>query len=317
MQAIRAALPERQLDKLPDLLSAVADVWAENSQRASSNPVRAADGRQALSELTLFLSHTHGDFIAIDDLAVRQAQGSWLLAPLRAARNLLRRNLKRSEDEDVTDLARTPDEARRKERQMWRNNGIEVRSFATRASPGVPTRLRNNNDKIPTFRAWWGLICKPAELSHTDFTYRLAYGACCAGPLAQALRAVATGSEPDRGGVGIPHFGGPPEKLSAWENDAIVNSASMLWPNGPDTRIVQGDHGDIIGHYQRQADPLYATSGTSRGKALARLRRRGRKYGAYDFFRSGSGFVEPTFVAVWENVFSFCMSAQTVISART
>jgi hypothetical protein len=38
--------------------------------------------------------------------------------------------------------------------------------------------------------------------------------------------------------------------IEQWDYYGIVNTASMLWPNGKKTRLVHGDHGDIIGHYK-------------------------------------------------------------------
>ena len=41
----------------------------------------------------------------------------------------------------------------------------------------------------------------------------------------------------------------PPEPIELWDNDGIVNTASMLWPKG-ETVLVPADHLDIVGHYK-------------------------------------------------------------------
>ncbi|WP_309895470.1 hypothetical protein [Archangium sp.] len=79
--------------------------------------------------------------------------------------------------------------------------------------------------------------------------------------------------------------------LESWENDGIVNTASMLWPDGAATRLVKGDHGDIIGHYQK------VETGS----------RSGRRFQAYDLLRSDSGFTDQEFKNVWNDVLEFCV----------
>jgi len=79
------------------------------------------------------------------------------------------------------------------------------------------------------------------------------------------------------------------QPLEIWDNDGIVNTAAMLWPDGLDTRLVRADHGDIIGHYRL----VQAIGGA-------------REYHTYDLLRSDSGFTDAQFSAVWQDVFSFC-----------
>jgi hypothetical protein len=82
------------------------------------------------------------------------------------------------------------------------------------------------------------------------------------------------------------------EQLHPWENDGIVNTASMVWPGAGDTILVPADHMDVVGHYRRAA-----AAGPSR-----------RAYHTYDLLASRSGFGEETFRDVWQDVFGFCCS---------
>jgi hypothetical protein len=81
--------------------------------------------------------------------------------------------------------------------------------------------------------------------------------------------------------------------IAVWDNDGIVNSASMLWPNGRETLLVNADHMDIVGHFR----PVRAEHGVA-----------GRKYQSYDLLKSGSGFDPNKFAQVWNGVFDFCVS---------
>jgi hypothetical protein len=116
-----------------------------------------------------------------------------------------------------------------------------------------------------------------------DAPFRLAYMACATGPF-RAVEREAT------------HFFSKEKvRVEPWHNDGIVNTASMLWPHGEATLLVDADHGDLIGHFEQ---------GLAQG-AQAELRTRVR----YDIFRSGAGFDRAQFEAVWSDILSFCASA--------
>ena len=86
------------------------------------------------------------------------------------------------------------------------------------------------------------------------------------------------------------HLNGPPQAaIALWDNDGIVNTASMLWPRG-DNVLVHADHMDIVGQYR----PVKATPGE------------GRTYQAYDLQKSDSGFGDDSFTQVWKEIFDFC-----------
>lgn len=76
-------------------------------------------------------------------------------------------------------------------------------------------------------------------------------------------------------------------------SDGIVNTASMFWKHGGDTKLVLADHGDIIGHFRRDPKTFKRNGG-------------GRRFTSYDFFESGSSFDEHTFKAIWREIFTFC-----------
>ncbi|HEY3356058.1 MAG TPA: hypothetical protein VGQ83_22585, partial [Polyangia bacterium] len=121
-----------------------------------------------------------------------------------------------------------------------------------------------------------------------DLPFRVCYHACAHGPFGASQPAPAGARDFATDDV-VP--------VSPWENDGIVNTASMLWPGGETTRLVAGDHGDIIGHFT-----LVPPREGARSLAPAP----GRQHASYDLLRSGSGFSAATFEAVWHEVFGFC-----------
>jgi triacylglycerol lipase len=123
---------------------------------------------------------------------------------------------------------------------------------------------------------------------HSDSIYRVAYAACASGPLAaKELPATA-----------VRWFGSSNTHTpEPWENDGIVNTASMLWPPedaSHETFLLSADHADIIGHYERM--PVTPPAGA-------------RRHDAYDLLRSSSGFEEDDqFEAVWRDVLDFAIT---------
>jgi triacylglycerol lipase len=86
-----------------------------------------------------------------------------------------------------------------------------------------------------------------------------------------------------------------PREIALWENDGIVNTASMMWPDQEETLLVDGDHMDIVGHYKR----------------VAAVKGSGREFQAYDLLKSDSGFTSATLDAVWNAIFDFCVPVKT------
>lgn len=246
-----------------DLLLAVGDAVGEmdaHAVRRDSN--RTADAHEAASELELFLTHVASDFGAIADLAA--APGASPTSP-----------------------AHFTDAEREDERKMWRRHGIETRSWATvgrRPYDFAPGEVVPAWEPLKPSTAPWERLA-PGVAGRMDAPYLCGYRACAGGPFGRGafegpLSARALGTSDAR-------------SVELWDNDGVVNTASMLWPSGEETQLVDGDHGDVIGHYRlvEAAD----------GPPL-------RRYHTYDLLRSDSGFSEDTFDEVWRGVFTFCAS---------
>jgi len=296
---LRRELPDgltQKIDEgLPDLFSAIADVLGEIAERGNRDPIRAASARESLANLNLWLGQTHGDFLAIDDLCCEQPGGGLLGRALWRAATLVSASAK-SNDEDLTSLARLTPAERAKEQAAWAKNGIEVLSFATRARP--PVAGITDSHRIKSYTNLLKLLGIPG-VGNTDGPFRLVFHACASGPFAKVREKILK-SEPDyrasairfdRQGEGEPV---PAGEIASWHNDGIVNTGSMLWPSGAQTLLVDGDHADIIGHFHQLRPP----------------KKNGpRKYRAYDIFGSDSGFDEALFTRVWERIFDHCLTA--------
>jgi hypothetical protein len=130
---------------------------------------------------------------------------------------------------------------------------------------------------------------------YADKIFRLAYAACSAGPFAESHPGVEW----------LPGFApasGPTAAIEPWHNDSIVNTASMIWPGGQ-TWLVQGDHADIIGHFDHlRADPVKPADPDEPES-------RARQYEAYNLLRSDSQFDKTCFAAIWDRVFAFARGA--------
>jgi triacylglycerol lipase len=249
-------------DRSPQLLAAIRDALFESFPPESTDSPEeryaAALSRGAYNELLSWVEGVKSDFFAIDDLAVHV------------------RDAKRSTP------ARYDERLREKERAAWASYQILTRSYAT-----VGRCPYDRPPRAAPFRAWElpQLLSAlgPDRTANTDWVYRFAYAATAAGSFA-----------PPPGNDTVLDNGAR-RRVEPWENDGIVNTASMLWPDGEATHLVQGDHGDIIGHYDYE--PAVKASETL-------LKRQGHRY---DLLGSDSGFDDAAFHAVWSGVFEFCM----------
>jgi len=307
---LRRKLRELLADTPSDLLWTLEDALNESDERAGDPNQRAAE-REARAELALWLEHMGKDLQVLADLRALPAD------PARS-----------------TSPAHFDADQRRAELEGWRARGIRTRSYVTTVSAkiqrdrlveGILSAVREASGPVNAlFKAlnWlagqWAL--QPAALGAV-----LARGALSASAVPPALLAIhqrpallfevfhAMCSDPQRafpvpGGLAPnvqPLAGGPSLPTSAigvGSNDGVVNTLSMLWPYdaaAPDLhsfRLVEADHGDIIGHYARRARPDHSSSNL------------GRRYDAYDFFPSGSGFDDTRFRAVWRDLFEFASS---------
>jgi triacylglycerol lipase len=250
---------------------AVADVRLELAERGSADPLRAAKGRSAHANVNLWLNHVHNDFLAIEDLSFGE---SGQPSPAHFTAEQQRREL------SGWQASQNP---------SW--PAIAARSYATlgrcpfddawqtQRSESGPGRVANVLEVLrDAFDAG-------KRQGTSDIAYRLGYRICSEGPFV-ARSAVVLRELSSEGNV----------SLEAWQNDGIVNTASMAWPVG-ETVLVHADHGDIIGHY------VLREAGDSE---------RGRKYHTYDILESsssqaGTEFGERQFDAVWHDVFDFAI----------
>ena len=243
-----------------NLLYAIEDALNEAETRTSDNPMKRAMAQEAASELELWLRHIATDFSAIDDLTAKAPKG------------------------DCSSPAHFTPEMRASEKANWKN--ITTQSYATlgrrpfQFEPGRPAPRWDllNPATYPDFT-------KQEEASSgMDISYRTCYRACAGGPF--------TDHDEKKALTPTPFIvASEAQPIELWDNDGIVNTASMLWPNGEETLLVEADHIDILGHYKL---------------VPANREERPRKYDAYDFFKSESGFNDAAFAQVWNHVFDFC-----------
>jgi hypothetical protein len=243
-----------------DLLYAIQDALTEAEACPRTDRMDTALAQEAASELALWLRHIATDFSAINDLSVR--------AP----------------SDDTTSPAHFDAPMRDREKQIWRSAGIRIQSYATLGKR--PFRF-DEDAAAPT----WDLLnpctypeCMKDEMlsAGTDIVYRACYRACAGGPFKDQGPKAHRVPKP----LAAPKAG----KITVWDNDGIVNTASMLWPDSGKILLVHADHMDIVGHYKRVAAPV--------GE--------GREFEAYDLLKSASGFTDGAFATVWDSVFSFC-----------
>jgi hypothetical protein len=244
------------------LVYALQDALREAEADTPRNEMGTAMAQEAASVLQLWLRHITSDFRAIDDLT------SW------------------SPHGDDRSPAHYTAQGRREEEAVWKQHRIGVRSYATRG----PNPFRFTHTPVPVWellKPWTGPECdlERKTSAATDIVYRACYRACAAGPF------------------DFPPCPDPPtathllkglsEPVALWDNDGIVNTASMLWPNGEETLLLDADHMDIVGHYH----DVEARPGSD------------RKFQAYNLLKSGSDVERrnsPAFEKVWEGVFDFC-----------
>jgi hypothetical protein len=249
-------------DFRPQLIAALRDATLDMLPPASTKTpedrYRAAIARAAHGELIGWLDNVETDFFAIDDLAVERPAD----AP--------------------PSPAHYSQADRQRELAAWKAAPVPIGtlSFATVGRRPYDRDPRTSS-KLLLELVQLAAIIEPDSTARTDIVYRFAYATTAAGPFEIVGDATVNDS-------------GTRRVLQAWENDGIANTASMLWPNGPDTRLVHADHGDIIGHYRSSA------------AVKASEQMRGRKNHSYDILGSSSGFeTEADFDRVWHEIFDF------------
>lgn len=241
------------------LLRAVQDALTEADEYyGERSPERMVQCHEAAAALALYLRQIAWDFSAIDDLTSRPGSGE----PTSPAHFSLR-----------TRLA---------ERRMWSDRQIETLSYATIGRRPFRFNLDSPAPAWELTKPWtYPEVMKDAALcAGTDIVYRATYRACAGGPL----------EWPALGGEIHRRLGEwRKQQIALWDNDGIVNTASMLWPDGENV-LVSCDHMDIVGHHRA----------IEAGPGL------GRRYRAYDLLSSGSVFSDRIFERVWKEIFAFC-----------
>ena len=234
-----------------DLLRAVEDVLSESDARlCQGNPTCTAEAHEAASQVALWLLQMASDFRAIDDLSAQAPAGEEPRLP----------------------------------------KGIKVRSYVTigrrpfRFDPGKAAPRWDLSDPC----AYPEVMKDPVLSKGTDVAYRFCYRACAGGPFNRATPSGEKFLSPAQQRQVKRWLG--KDGIQLWDNDGIVNTASMFWPQG-DNFLVPADHLDIVGHYKLAE----AVPGSV------------RKYHSYDSLGSNSEFDENTFSEVWNDIFKFCV----------
>jgi triacylglycerol lipase len=269
-----------RLAQKPDLVLAARDALDE-TRAARDNAILRANAEEAASQLRLWLQHAVDDFGAIEDLAAFTDPPHNSTSPAHYSENV-----------------------RRQERQLWAAHGIETMSIATVARRAFRFDPGERVDRFDLLDAGtWPTNELVDGAGQMDVSYLFAYRACAGGPFDYPPFASATNGSLaqldttmlDPTHLGLPRQWADTGRLEIWDNDAIVNTASMLWPNEKETRLVAADHLDIVGHFTlRKTTPSPSPSG--------------RRYASYDALGSHSEFMQVDFDRVWQAIFDFCAS---------
>jgi hypothetical protein len=244
-----------------ELLRAVKDALLEADPNCGlGGPERTADAHEAAAALALYLRHIASDFHVIDDLVSRRPPG----APVSPAHF---DEKKRAEELTLWNGGRYP--------RIQTLSYVTVSRSPFRFRPGSPAPVWELT------KPWtYPEFMKDGKLSDgTDLMYRMCYRACAGGPFKMP---------PDMTEVRWRIGPASLDTIQVWDNDGIVNTASMFWPEGRNV-LVECDHMDIVGHYR----PL-----DGHPKA-------GRKGRAYDLLKSAPQFQGETFDQVWKEIFKF------------
>ena len=254
-----------------ELLLAVRDALTEaNADYGEPGPLRTAEAQEAASQLALYFRHMASDFRVINDLTAR------------------------SHDTCNKSPAHFNTKERAEELKLWDHpRPIRTLSYATVA--GRPFRFPSGR-RAPVWEltspCTYPEIARDLKLSaKTDFLYRLCYRACAGGPFCW----------PDKPRAPTRVLGpAPPHPIEIWDNDGIVNTASMLWPKD-EIVLVVADHLDVVGHYTLQ--PAKAN------KSGYRPARVFQSYDSFKSFNSVPKFSPETFEDLWTEIFDFSIDS--------
>lgn len=263
-----------------ELLLAVRDALTEaNPDYGEPGPLRTAEAQEAASELALYFRHMASDFRVINDLTAKP-------------HDLYKKS-----------PAHFDDDERAKELKLW--NHLRIRTLSYASVGGRPFRFRSGC-RAPVWELTspftYPEIARDLKLSaKTDFLYRLCYRACAGGPFCWPPKA----GEPTR--VLGP---APPHPIEVWDNDGIVNTASMFWPKD-EIVLVVADHLDVVGHYKLVKVEPAKSENSGYGPA--------RTYQSYDSFKSFNSvppFSDETFEDLWTEIFDFSIHSKAFDQRR-
>ena len=258
-----------------EVLLALRDALTEANYDCSHDPSRIADALEAASELELYFRQMTSDFHVIHDLT-----------PESHSRE--------------PSPAHFPPDQREAELDLWESPRIHCLSYATVGGraftflSGCPAPVFNLTNPLDDLKV--AQAC--GQAADTDISYRLCYRACAGGPLRY----------PDGAGKISRVLGPrPPEPLELWDNDGIVNTVSMLWPEG-EIALVQADHLDIVGHFRLTPAETETHNAADEPPPASR---------SYDILRSAPKFERPTFERVWREIFCFAAMPNAYRPAAT
>jgi hypothetical protein len=274
-----------------NLREAIRDAVRESSViLAGDDPVMLANAREAASELRLWLENIDKDFVAIQDLR----NIDHVPVPIVNADGDVDGDGDGDGRNHAVSPAHYPPTTRRRETAFWEVNGIKTMSFATLGKNAHPYNTGGPGDTWNPISLWGPYI---TSIQGCDSTYAAAWLACASGGFDTNTQADRSLRDIDDNQV--------KRRMEQWENDGIVNTASMLWPNEEETILVHGDHADIIGHYKLEPPEVVPAQVVP---AAGQLRRHDR----YDLFVSAEAdgmdkFNDERFKKVWTKIFDFCI----------
>ncbi|MFT3927740.1 MAG: hypothetical protein QM778_34755 [Myxococcales bacterium] len=325
----RRALTKHLPEPRSSLVLAIADALNESDEflgkpdksDEGKPPKSGADEREARAQLALWLEHMSKEFGILEDL-----RGDPTLRAKPAAHGVPKSPAHFGEAERQRELA------------SWSARGITTRSYCTRVSdspqrknPLLAPLIAAVRAGAPLLNVLSDALTKGSKFYVAPLVAGIAYLAQTSLPAAPALGALTVlNAHPEllfelfcmlcaEGPFERPasicgeltDFASgnrvSSEKFEVSQSDGVVNTLSMLWPP-PDPEkpeahthfLVEGDHGEIIGHCANKLinpDAPHATAVNI-----------GRKYYAYDFFQSKSTFAGPDFTKVWRHLFDFCIA---------
>lgn len=251
---------------LKDALTEAHEDYGKPSASRSAQAIRAS------SDLTMYFRQMWSDFDAVYDLSCR---------PYHA---------------DRKSPAQFDEAERTRELALWTDPPIQTLSYATvggraftfpSGQPAPVWELSNSGPYFHLVKELW------SKVRH-DLSYDLCYRACAGGPFRLPKEPIHISRTLGKS---------PVQPLEAWDNDGIVNTGSMFWPQG-DNVLVTADHLDVVGHYK-----LVKASAAKRGNSGWQV---DREYQSYDILRSAPQFTKKLFTQLWTEIFEFAANVTGV-----